>query len=171
VVPAAHVGVRGDFNQLAGPRGMVAYSKGLAYFHGGASLQEAVVPAISVHLQQAAPKAAPKVELSYKTGQKKITTRLPVIKVSLAASDLFSADSGVEILLEAQDKKGNVVGEANPGGAVNPATRTIWLKQGQTEQVALRMAQEFEGKLTVKALDPTTLSAYYKLDLETDYTV
>jgi hypothetical protein len=33
------------------------------------------------------------------------------------------------------------------------------------------MDPDFEGKFTVKALDPTTLTAYSKLDLETDYTV
>ena len=30
---------------------------------------------------------------------------------------------------------------------------------------------EFEGKFTVKALNPTTLAIYAQLDLETDYTV
>ena len=52
------------------------------------------------------------VELSYKNGAKRITTRLPVIEVILVADDMFLQDVSVEILLEAQDSKGNVVGSA-----------------------------------------------------------
>jgi hypothetical protein len=33
------------------------------------------------------------------------------------------------------------------------------------------MDLNYEGKFTVKALNPTTLAAYSKLELETDYTV
>ena len=33
------------------------------------------------------------------------------------------------------------------------------------------MEMDFEGKFSVKALDPSTLTTYAKLDLETDYTV
>ena len=33
------------------------------------------------------------------------------------------------------------------------------------------MQLDFEGKFTIKALDPTTLAILAKLDLETNYTV
>ena len=52
-LPAEKVGVRGDFAKLGGPRSIAPYRKGLLYFHGGASLQEAVVPVITVRLKQA----------------------------------------------------------------------------------------------------------------------
>jgi hypothetical protein len=52
-VPSQHVGIRGDFGRFAGPKGMVAYSAGVSYFHGGASLQECIVPVISVRLCEA----------------------------------------------------------------------------------------------------------------------
>jgi len=173
VIPAENLGVRGDFSQLAGPRAMVPYRAGEWYFHGGASLQEAVVPVIAVRLQAAEEKAGkqPTVALNYKRGAKKTTTRLPVVEVSVGAGDLFSMGSSFEVLLEAQNKKGDVVGEAKPGGPVNPATRTLSIKPGETLQVTLRMDLEFEGKFTVKALDPTTLTTFSKVDLETDYTV
>ena len=111
------------------------------------------------------------VELSYKNGAKRITTRVPVVEVVLVDNDLFSRETSVEILLEAQDKKGNVVGEPRPGGDVNPATRIVTLLPGQRKQLALRMDPDFEGKFTVKALNPTTLASYCALNLETDYTV
>jgi len=176
VLPAANLGIRGDYSQAAGPRAMVAYRTGETYFHGGASLQEAVAPVIELRLR--APEAktgkAPKVTLNYRRGAKRITTRRPVLEVLVGGGDLLSMDIAVEILLEAQDAKGNVVGEAAPGGAVNPATRTLSLTPGPaglSVQVTLRMDETYEGKFSVKALDPNTLAAYAKLDLETDYTV
>jgi hypothetical protein len=173
VIPAERAGIRGDFAQLAGPRGIVAYRTGVLYFHGGASLQEAVVPVIAVRLGAGTPKEQRRFDISvtYKRGAKKITTRLPVVEVSVKGSDLFSMGAEVEILLEAHDKSGKVVGEAKGGGPVNPATGTVTLRSGATEQVTLKMELEFEGKFTVKAMDPTTFAIHSKLDLETDYTV
>lgn len=167
------LGIRGDFGQAAGPRAMVAYQAGAVYCHGGASLQEAVVPVIVVRLRAAEPAAGkqPTVTLTYKRGAKKITTRVPVFDIAVGAGDLFSMEAVVDILLEAHTKQGEVVGEAKPGGPVNAATRILSLKPGDTVQVTLRMDDEFQGKFTVKALDPTTMTTYSKLDLETDYTV
>ena len=83
--------------------------------------------------------------------------------------DLFATE--LEILLEAHDAKGDVVGEPRPGGEVNAATGTVTLKANQEKpaQVVLRMHEEFRGKFTIKALNPKTLAAYGSLSLETDY--
>jgi hypothetical protein len=172
VLSAVKVGVRGDFQQIAMPRSMAPYRSGHLYFHGGASLAEAVVPVLVARLDTAAQaeRVAVTVELNYKGGAKRITTRLPVVDVLLICEDMFMQDSSVEILLEAQDAKGNVVGEPRPGGDVNPATRTITLMPGQRRQIALRMDEEFRGKFSVKALNPTTLVAFNSVALETDYT-
>ncbi len=164
---------QGDFAQIAGPRGMVSYRAGEWYCHGGASLQEAVVPVICVRLEARKEKGPklPTIEIRYSRERQHITTRVPVVDIVVGGGDLFSQGLSFEILLEAHDKRGNVVGEAKPGGMVDPATRTITLRAGQTLQVPIRMNLEFEGKFTVKALDPTTFKAYCRLDLETDYTV
>lgn len=173
VLPAAKVGIRGDFAQFGGPKAMVAYRTGMLYFHGGASLQEAVVPVIAVRLKSSTEREHKQFDItvSYKRGAKKITTRLPVVEVSVKGSNLFSMGAEVEVLLEAHDRSSNVVGEAKTGGPVNPATGTITLRAGDTQQVTLKMDLEFEGKFTVKAMDPTTFATHSKLDLETDYTV
>jgi hypothetical protein len=173
VVNAEKLGIRGEFKQVAGPRSMAPYRAGLPYFHGGASLQEAVVPVLVGKLKSPEQPAVQKgkVVLSYKNGAKRITTRLPVLDVLLESTDMFSQGADFEILLEAHDKKGEVVGEAKLGGPVNAATGTVTLKPGEQLQVTLRMQMEFEDKFTVKALDPTTLAAYDTLELETDYTV
>ena len=172
VLPAESLGVKGDFRQIAVPKGLVAYSAGQVYFHGGLSLQEAIVPVISVRVRPVEKSIASKlgVYLTYKRGSKRITTRLPVIEVAASASDLFAQET--DLLIEAHDVKGSVVGEAKLGGAVNPATRIITLRPGDTISVTLKMDLEFEGKFVVKALDPVTLAALGEpLELETDYTV
>ncbi|WP_213286695.1 PglZ domain-containing protein [Bradyrhizobium sp. sGM-13] len=173
VVGAEKLGVRGDFTQIAMPRSMAPYRAGHLYFHGGASLAEAVVPVLVARLDTDEHAVVGKVtvELSYKNGAKRITTRVPVIDIRVQSDDMFSQDVSVEVLIEAQDAKGNVVGEPRPGGDVNPATRTLTLMPGQSKQIALRMDPEFEGKFSVKALNPTTLASFSLLALETDYTV
>jgi hypothetical protein len=175
VVSAERIGIRGDFAQAAMPRSMAPYRSGHLYFHGGASLAEAIVPVLVARLDTASHAEQRKVmiELTYKNGAKRITTRLPVIEVLLVSDDIFSRDVSLEILLEAQNSKGNVVGEPRPGGDVNPATRTVTLMPGQRKQIALRMDDDFRGKFSIKALNPTTLALASKgseLALETDYT-
>lgn len=173
VVGCEKLGISGDFAQVALPRSMAPYRAGRLYFHGGASLAEAVVPVLVARLDKVEPlqQSRVRVELLYKNGAKRITTRMPVVDVILDCDDLFSQGQNVEILLEAQDHKGNVVGEPRLGGEVNAATRTVMLLSGQRKQIALRMDSEFEGKFSIKALNPTTLASYCALNLETDYTV
>lgn len=173
VVPAERIGIRTDTSQAALPRSMAPYSSGHLYFHGGASLAEAVVPVLVARLDSCEQAAVSRssVELSYRNGATRITTRVPVIQVALNSDDMFSRDVSVEILLEAQDTKGRVVGEPRPSAEVNPATHTITLKPGDRKQIALGMDREFEGRFVVKALNPTTLASFFTLTLETDYTV
>jgi hypothetical protein len=114
---------------------------------------------------------SPTVRLTYRNGAKRITTRLPVFDVLLNSEDLFAQGEEFDIRLEAQTKKGDVVGEAKPGGPVNPATGTVTLVPGQPAQVTLGMQDEFEGKFTVRALNPTTEAIFSSLDLETDYVI
>ncbi|WPL18215.1 PglZ domain protein [Thiorhodovibrio winogradskyi] len=173
-LPADKLGVRGDFPRLAGPLSLAAYRGSLDYFHGGASLQELVVPVIRLQLKAADQPSLQqaRVTLSYKQGlSQRITTRVPVFEVAVEAQDLFSQESEFEILLEAQDKKGNVVGEAKPGGLVDPASGTIRLKPGDQVKIALKMSMEYEGKFKVLALNPNTMRIFAQLELETDYTV
>jgi hypothetical protein len=88
----------------------------------------------------------------------------------LVADDLFSQGVSIDILLEAQDSKGHVVGEPQLGDDVNPATRTVTLTPNQPKKIVLRMDDEFRGKFKVLALNSTTLAAYSSLAIETDYT-
>lgn len=173
VVSSEKMGIRGDFPKFAAPHSLAAYRSGLLYYHGGLSLQECVVPVITMRLkatnQPTMHKAS--VAMSYKNGAKAITTRMPVIDLTVETADMFSIENDFEILLEAHDSKGEVVGEAKAGGAVNPATGTLTLKPGDKVQVTIKMQMDFEGKFKIKALNPTTYTVYCQLDLATDYAV
>jgi len=173
VMSAEKMGIKGDFAKFAATHTLAAYRNGLLYYHGGISLQECVVPVITVQLKSSAQPTLHKasVSMTYKNGAKAITTRVPVIDLTVETADMFSIENDFEILLEAHDSKGEIVGEAKAGGAVNPATGTITLKPGEKIQVTIKMQMEFEGKFKIKALNPTNYTVYSQLDLATDYAV
>lgn len=173
VVSAEKMGIRGDFSNFAAPHTLAAYRSGLLYYHGGISLQECVVPVITMQLKASNQPTVHKasVTMSYKNGAKTITTRMPVIDLAVETADMFSTENNFEILLEAHDSKGEVVGEAKSGGVVNPATGTLSLKPGDKVQVSIKMQMEFEGKFKIKALNPTNYTVYCQIDLATDYAV
>ena len=120
---------------------------------------------IRLHAVETAATPAPEVAIAYKSPR--ITTRVPVLTITTRAG-LFS-DPTLSILLEAHDRQGNVVGQPKPGGLVNPANLTVSLPVGDSVKVTLKMDPEFEGKFTVKALDPSTFTIFSQLKLETDY--
>jgi hypothetical protein len=172
VMQADKLSVKGNFTQCAGPRTMAPYRSGEVYFHGGLSLQEAVVPILLVKpakAKQVSGSSGHKVEIKYKNGATKITTQVPVIVLTLVAGDLFAGEQDVEVLIQATDDKGNVVGEPNAGGDLNPATGTVTLKLEEPTQITLRMNSEYEGKFTIAALNPVTGAGYGSLVLRTDY--
>jgi hypothetical protein len=175
VMPVERLGIKSNLEQAAIPWGMVSYRSGEVYFHGGLSLQEAIVPIIGIVFKQSVKEEVERIsiELEYRQGRNRITTYLPVINIGTSGqAQLFAVQKPIEFLLEAHSPEGDVVGEAQPGDAVNPATHTIKINPGQSLQIALKMDPHYEGKFTVKALDPTTSMALGEpLDLETDYLV
>jgi hypothetical protein len=172
-VQADKAGIKGDFHFFAGPLSLASYKSGMLYYHGGCSLQECIVPVIQLNFKkQLAPVGNDvSIELNYKNGAKYITTRLPVIEVSANSQSLFSVDKDYEVLLEAHSKKGEIVGEAKRGGVVGASTGTLSLLAGERVQVTMKMSLGFEGKFTIKAFNPTTMTVYDQLELVTDYTV
>ena len=73
------------------------------------------------------------------------------------------------MLVEVHYDDCEVIGEAKPGGPVNDATGVIALVPGQRVHIAMKMQLNFEGKFTVKAINPNTFATYNSLKLKTDY--
>jgi hypothetical protein len=168
------VGIKGDYKYFAGPLSLASYKHGMLYYHGGCSLQECIVPVIQLDLRDKSGEIFDDaiIKISYKNDSKSITTRLPVVDISAETNQpLFAGEKEFEILIEAHNKRGDVVGEAKPGGIVNPATGTFTIKPGDRAQVIVKMNMEFEGKFKIKAINPNTGVAYDQIQLETDYVV
>ena len=150
---------------------MAPYRRGLEYFHGGASLQEAVVPILTIKLETTLIQAETTVSLDYKNGLTKIRTRMPVFDIRLDAEDLLAQAENFEVRLEAQDPNGEVVGDVKLGDFVNAATGSITLQPNEPIRATLRMDDDFSGKFSVKAINPRTEAIYVELGMETDYVI
>ena len=173
VLKRSDLSIPGDFESFAVPRTVVPYSRGQIYYHEGLSLQECVLPCLTVELKQRPkrPRASvPNLFLSYRQGKtEKVTMRCPVIDLAWPEASLFVEEGESEFMLEAVDSKGSVVGWVGAGESVNPATGGVRIRPGQAIPVGLRMEETFEGNFTVRALDPVTNLTLGELSLKTAY--
>lgn len=165
------LGIRGDFVDYAAPRALVPYRRGHLYYHEGLSLQECVLPCLTVELKPKARKPTlPTLQISYRQGKTdKITSRRPVVDLSWPVLNMFDEDYEIEVAIEAVDSKGRVVGWVGSGQTVNPATQGVRIKPGLVVPVGLRMEDDFSGTFSVRASDPTTQAIITEITLKTAY--
>ena len=171
VFPVADISISGNFSHYAVPRTFGTFSKTKPYFHQGLSLQECVLPVISIELADTRKNEPAKIEvrISYKGGStNKITTRRPMIEVSAFSDTLFDTPTEVEIQLEAYSNK-EIVGEVASCPHLNPANNLLMIKPGQAIKVPLKMMEDYSGSFEVRAINPETLVNYSTLKLKTDY--
>jgi hypothetical protein len=174
LMPAKELGIPGPADHYAAPRTLVPYARGQIYYHEGLSLQECVVPCLTVALQSGkAGRKAPssiRLTLSYRQGKSdRIPSRRPVVDLAWPEEDLFSAENEREVAIEAVDASGNIVGLAGTGQSVNPATGCVRIKPGSALSVGLKMEEDFSGSFTVRVLDPATNALLADLPLKTAY--
>jgi hypothetical protein len=160
------VGIRGDFESYAVPRSFGTFSRRVPYFHEGLSLQECVLPVLAVRLKKETDTmpASIEVQISYKAGKSnQVTTRLPLIDVSVFAGDIFES-SEIELRLEAWGKDASgaerIIGEPASSDHVHPATGLVRVKPGQAIKVPIRLEEGFNGSFEVRVYDPETRVAY-----------
>jgi hypothetical protein len=162
------VGIHGSFEQYAVPRSLGTFAKTDSYYHGGLSLQESIVPLITVDLskREQTRQYDFKISLSYRNGATaKITARRPLIDISIFNDIFFEQEISFQLLAFATDQ----VGEAAACEFVNPDTGMVTAMSGQAIRVPLKMMDTFQGRFQVRALDPSTQLVHAVLDLETDY--
>lgn len=171
----SEVGIPGDFEHYAVPRALVPYSRGQMFYHEGLSLQECVLPCLTVDLEpsaKAGKKQAPaSLTLTYRQGKiDKITSRRPVLDLAWPAyPSLFQVENEIEVAVEVVDAKGAIVGSVGSGQTVNPATGCVRIKSGSAISFGLRMEDDFSGSFTVRILDPSTNLLHVSLNLKTGY--
>lgn len=174
VFAAADVGIPGDVRNYAVPKTLVPYAKGQIYYHEGLSLQECVLPCLTLRLESAAQakkRSRPmNLTLTYRQGRTdKITSRRPVVDLAWPEAELFNEECEREVAIEASDSSGGIVGVVGTGQAVNPATGCVRIKPGSAVSVTLRMEDAYEGSFKVRVTDPTTNATLAELPLKTSY--
>jgi PglZ domain-containing protein len=168
------VGIQGDIANFVVPRSFGTFNKRHPYFHGGLSLPEAVLPVLSVNLgnNTAEPQPSMDVQLRYR-GETSgtITTRRPVLDISVFGGELFVGEVAFRLEAKAKTTAGEVVvGEAASCAFADPATGVVRVKTGQAVKVPLRIAEDFNGLMEVRAIDAETGVTYgapLKLKTET----
>lgn len=174
LLPVERLGIPCDAPHYATPRNLVPYQRGTAYFHEGLSLQECVLPCLTIELvPSAATKKSKtrKISISYRQGKvDRIPTRRPVLDISWSSDELFDEEQEMELIVLAVDARDNVVGVAGSGPTFNAATGGIRLRPGHNVSVGLNMNDDFTGHFKVRVLDPATdLSMTADLPLKTAY--
>ncbi|MEW8410574.1 MAG: PglZ domain-containing protein [Candidatus Thiodiazotropha sp.] len=164
------LGVHGDLEHLVVPESLGAFKTGATFMHSGVSLQECIIPVVTVDLGTpgATGKATGHLQLQYRAGKTdRITTRRPMVEVVLFQADMFGGES-LQFSLEAKAGK-KIVGQVAPNPNVDPATGLVTIEAGAAVKIPLRMEEDFEGEFTVTAIDPVTNVTFAKLKLQTDY--
>jgi hypothetical protein len=165
VFRAPHVGITGPVKEFVVLSGLSAFVAGQGYFHEGLSLQECIVPVVTLqaHGRQPTGKGAEEVEVRYRA--ERFTSRVIGVKVWFNA---LLADS-LTVRVDAYDgpgPKAKIVGEAADCEARDPATRLVTLTKGKETEVPVRIQDDFSGpSLEIRATDPATGAVFHRLKL------
>lgn len=166
VFRAEKVGIVGTFEELAVPSGFRVFTAGEGYFHEGVSLQECLIPVVTVQVRERtkAGSGGDQVEIRYRADH--FTSRVVGLKV------WFNALLGqtLTVRIEAYDgptARAALVGEAADCDARDPNTRLVSLEKGKETQVPVRIHDDFTGpSIEVRAVDPTTGTIFDRLKLK-----
>lgn len=158
--PVERLGIQCDAPHIAMPRALVPYRRENAYFHEGLSLQECVLPCLSIELKAPASVKATKLQniaISYRQGKSdKVSSRRPVLDLIWISADLFAEEQEIELSIMVIDSKGNEIGRTGSGPTFNAATGGVRLRPGQAVHVGINIDNTFSGSFKVQVLDPTT---------------
>lgn len=158
-VPASALGYASDL-EFVFPAGCGVFRAGgdLAYHHGGASLQELVIPVITVRMKgrDAARSTAGPIKAS---GLPEAVTNR-IFSVTLQG-DLASGDLTVRPLLMSAGKQVGAVGMAIDA-ELDRATGCVKLQPGKAITIAFLLSDESVPSLRVVVQDPTTDAELYR---------
>jgi hypothetical protein len=166
VLKADRLGIIGPVNDVVVPAGFKVFTAGEGYFHEGISLQESLIPVVTLAARTKAVAAGKgeNVEIRYRSDR--FTSRIVGLKVRFASL----LTQKLTVRLEAYDgpgAKAKLVGEAADCDARDPVTGSITLTNGQEVQVPLQVRDDFSGgTIEVRAIDPTTSLVLNKLHLK-----
>jgi PglZ domain len=146
VLSAPSLGIPGDVDDVAVPTGFRVYARDAEFFHEGISLQECLVPLVTLQIRDepiVTRQGGEHVEVIYKRDQ--FTSRIVGLKLRLDA--LLTPE--VLVRVEAFDGTGAKaarVGEAADCDARDERTGFIRLRRDEEAQVPLRIEDDFRGR-------------------------
>lgn len=164
---AGHIGIQGDVQEVCFPIGFRVFSEGEGYFHGGLSLQEAVVPVVVFRAvpEKQSTAGKPVIDIRYRSD--KFTSRVIGLKFHLQ-SDMFGTPARVRI--EAYDGSGakaKVVGEAADCEARDEKTREVTLQADKETPVPVLIDPDFaDAEIEIRVSDPQTRVVWTKRKLK-----
>lgn len=164
---AGHVGIQGDVQEVCLPIGFRVFSDGEGYFHGGLSLQEAVVPVVVFRAGGEKPSSAGKPEIDIRYRSDKFTSRVVGLKFHLQG-DMFGTAAQVRVeAYGGTGTKAKVVGEAADCEARDEKTREVTLQANKETPVPVLLDPEFDGaEIEIRVSDPQTRVVWAKRKLK-----
>jgi hypothetical protein len=158
ILKAGQVGIQGDVEDICLPVGLSVFSHGDGYFHGGLSLQEAIVPVVVFRAGGEPPVAAGKPEIEIRYRSDRFTSRVIGLTFYLQQSDLFGPPAQVRI--EAYDGPGvkaRLIGESADCEARDEKTREVTLKANEETPVPVLIEPDFDGpEIEIRVSDTHT---------------
>lgn len=142
--------------KLVYAKDFTVFKRGEVYYHEGLSLQENIVPIISIRLQDEKKQQAFSVLLSYKKQiSGTVYTRRPIIDINTTFSDLFADDVNIRLMVTGDD--GKVIGQPE-GKFYNDVTELIDVPSGASEiRQPISIDDDYCGHMiTITALNVET---------------
>ena len=155
---------------LSYAKNFTVFTNNEVYFHEGLSLQENVVPMITVKLQEEKKQQAFYVELKYKgKTEGTVYSRRPIIDINTTFSDLFADDVNIKLIISGDN--GDIIGKPE-GKFYNKVTELVDIPSGATAiRQPISIEDDYHGSsITITALHPETNATLstLKLNFEND---
>ena len=166
----SELGANVSVMKLSYAKNFTVFTNGEVYFHEGLSLQENVVPVITVRLQEEKKQQAFHVDLFYKgKTEGTVYNRRPLIDINTAFSDLFADDVNIKLVIAGET--GAVIGKPE-GKFFNEVTELVDIPSGATSiRQPISIEDDYHGScITITALHPETNATLstLKLNFEND---
>jgi hypothetical protein len=149
VFKAEHLSIHGDVKEFVSPSGFGVFSAGTGYFHGGLSLQEAIIPVINFRAKvlQEIQAGGDLFEIHYRSN----TFTSYVIGLKIWYASIVSQSTRVFVEVYSGSDK---IGEAADCDARDPISHEITLIAGQETAVPVLINSEFKGdKIQIRVID------------------
>lgn len=166
-----HVGVRSQVYRFAFAKQYGVYEKNTIYFHEGLSLQEDIVPIVTVQLKEERVKESFRLELTYK-GKNGGVVRVnrPLIELNFSSVDTLFRPEHCIVKLMVTNVSGNEVGHVVDSSFYNETTGLISIPSECDKcKQPIEINEGVEGDIIVMALDPDTNATLASIQLQTEF--